>query len=358
MSTADSAIINRILTSAIERRASDVHLTAGNQPMLRYDGKLEPMADEAVVAPPFLQELIAFFLTEHAQAVLEARHYVVVGYSLGGKARFRVHASYQKGYPSFDLRYIPLQVATPAILGLPKRLVELMGAREGLVLITGPLGSGRTTTLSSLVDSINHSTARHVVMLAEPIEYVLGNDKSLIEQRTMGDDVSSIGEALDDVRNEDVDVLAVDVLLPSSAWPQLVTLATSGTLVLVVMEADSTVRALEYLTTPWPNLSPESMRLRLSEGLLGVSCQRLIPRLGGGRVLACEILLGTQPVRSLIHEGRVHQVQTIVETSREEGMVPLEYQLATLVKNGDVLREEALLQAVHRETLESLLKPK
>jgi len=305
-----------------------------------------------------LQELSSFFVTEAAQAVLGAQKRVVVGYSLGNRARFRVHASYQKGYPSFDLRYIPLQVASPTTLGLPKRLSELATMHEGLVLISGPLGSGRTTTLSSLVDSINHSASRHIVMLGEPIEYVLANDKSLVEQRAIGDDVPNIGAALDDMRNEDVDVLAVDVQLPSSAWSQLVTLATSGTLVLVVVEADSTVRALEYLTSPRPGLEPETMRLRLAEGLLGASCQRLIPRLGGGRVLACELLLGTQPVKSLIHEGRVHQIETIVETSREEGMVPLESQLATLVRNGDVLREEAVAQAVHREALESLLKAK
>ncbi len=358
MSAADTAALSRILTSVIERQASDVHLTAGNQPMLRRDGRLEAMKDEPVVSVEFLQELTHLFLSEPAQAVFAAQKHVAVGYALGTRARFRVHVSYQKGYPAFDLRYIPLQVPPATTLGLPKRLVELAAAREGLVLITGPLGSGRTTTLASLLDQVNHTAARHIVTLESPVEYVLQSDRALVEQRAVGDDVATAAEAIADLRHEDVDVVAVDVPLPLSVWPDLLKLAAAGTLVLVVLEADATVRALEYLTSPWPGLEPQTMQLLLAETLLGVTSQRLLPRLGGGRLLATELLLATQPVKSLLHEGRVHQIQSILETSREEGMVALERAMATLVQRGDVMREEALAQAVHRETLESLLKSK
>jgi twitching motility protein PilT len=326
--------------------------------MLRHDGKLEPMKDEQVMSVEFLQELTRLFLPEAAQAVFATQKHVAVAYALGSRARFRVHVSLQKGYPTFDLRYIPLQVPAAATLGIPKHLIELSAAREGLVLITGPRGSGRTTTVAALIDHINHSASKHIVTLEGPVEYQIANDRALIEQRAIGEDVVSLSEALADLRQEDVDVVAIDVPLPPSAWPDLAKLAGAGTLVLVVVEADSAVRALEYLTSPWPGVQPQVMQLLLAETLLGVTCQRLLPKLGGGRVLASELLLGTQPVKSLIHEGRVHQVQSTLETSREEGMVVLERVMAALVRQGDVVREEALAQAVHPEALESLLKAK
>lgn len=358
MSTTDSAIITRILTTAIERQASDIHLSAGNQPVIRRDGKLVTLVEEQVMSADFLQELVAFFLTEEKQAVLSQQKSVTVGYNLGTRARFRVHVGYQKGYPTFDLRYIPLRVTPPQTLGLPKGLVELMDAREGLIVVSGPMGSGRTTTVASLVDMLNHKDAKHVVLIEDPVEYVLVNDKSLIQQHDVGDDVPNLLEAVEALRREDVDVAVVDTELPFSVWTELLSLAGAGTLVVAVVEADSAVHALEYLTAARPGVEPETLRTQLAEVLLGVVSQRLLPRLGGGRVLVAELLLGTPPVKSLIRDGKILQLQSVMDTSREEGMSSLERGLANLVKNGDVLREEALAQAVQRDMLESLLRVK
>lgn len=358
MSTTDNAIITRILTDAIDRQISDIHLTAGSQPVVRHDGKLETMVEEQVMSAEFLQELLQFFLPEDKQAILAQQKLVTVGYNLGNRARFRVSVSYQKGYPEFDLRYIPMQAPAAVTLGLPKQLFGLVSEVEGLILISGPLGSGRTTTLTSLIDYINHTSAKHIVMMSDPIEYVLVNDKSLIEQRDIGDDVPNLTEALQALKYEDVDVVALDVPLPLSIWPEILNLASAGTLVLAIVEADTTVRALEHLNSSWPGVDSGNIRLLLAEVFLAASAQRLLPRLGGGRILATEILLGTQPVRSLLHEGKIPQLQTVLETSREEGMHSLERSLANLVTTGDVMREEALAQSTHRESLESLLRPK
>lgn len=358
MSTTDSAIITRILTTAIERQASDVHLSAGNQPVVRRDGKLVTLTDEAVLSAEFLQELVGFFLVEEKQALLAQQKSVTVGYNLGTRARFRVHVGYQKGYPAFDLRYVPLRVPTPTSLGLPTQLVDLTNTREGLIVISGPLGSGRTTTLTSLVDALNHREAKHIVMVEDPVEYVLANDKALIQQRDIGDDVPNLAEAMESLRREDADVVAVDVPLPLSAWSELLTLAGAGTLVLAVVEADSTVHALEYLTATRPGVDSQTVENQLAEVLLGVTSQRLLPKLGGGRVLVSELLLGTLPVKSLLREGKVLQLQSVLDTSREEGMVSLERGLANRVKTGEVMREEALAQAVQRDMLESLLRVK
>lgn len=358
MSATESAIITKVLTAAIERQVSDVHLSAGSQAVIRRDGKLEVVADSPVMNPDFLAELISFFLPEDKRAILEQQKAVTVGFSLGNRARFRVHVTYQKGYPEFDLRYIPMQVPSVTTLGLPRRLVELTASRQGIIILTGPLGSGRTTTLASLVDAINHREARHIVTLEDPVEYLLVNDKSLIEQRDIGDDVPTLPEALQALRSEDVDVVALGATLPPSAWPEVVNFANSGSLVLAIVDADSTVRALEYLTAAWPGVESEALRQGLSETFLGACAQRLVPRLGGGRVLVTELLLGTQPVLSLVRDGKVAQLQSVLETSREEGMVSLERALANVVKTGEVMREEALVSAANRDALESLLRIK
>lgn len=356
MATTDSLTITRILTAAAERQASDIHLAVGNQPVLRRNGKLESITEEQVLTPEVLLEFVEFFLPQDKQALYAQQRHVTVGYNLGNRARFRVHGSFQKGYPTFDLRYIPLQVPPVTNLGLPKRFTDFIGMEEGLVLISGTLGSGRTTTMAALLDAINHTQGRHIVTLEDPIEYLFVNDKSIIDQRDIGDDVPNVTDAIQDLRHEDVDVLGVDVPVPPSAWPELLRLAQAGALVFVVMKADATVHALEYLASSWPGVEAESVRALLASSLLVASCQRLLPRVGGSRVPAVELLLGTPAVKSLIREGKVVQLQSVLETSRADGMIALERSLANLVKTNEVLAEEALAQAVNREALESMLK--
>ncbi|MFH1112203.1 MAG: ATPase, T2SS/T4P/T4SS family [Patescibacteria group bacterium] len=359
MSTTDNLTITRILTQAAERQVSDVHLSAGNQPVFRRDGKLENLTQEAVLTPELLQEMIHILVPPEKQAMLQQQKSITVGFSLGTRARFRVHVDFQKNFPDLDLRYIPMVVPTPERLGLPKNLLSLTSKREGLIIISGPLGSGRTTTLTSLVDQINHTSAKHILTLEDPIEYLLVNDKSLIKQRDLGDDTPSLQVALDDVKIEDVEMVAIDVPVPSSTWPSLLNLASSGTLVLVVLEADSTVRALEYLTaSSLPNTNEEGFRQVLAETFLGASCQRLLPRLGGGRILVNELLLGTPAVKSLLRDGKVAQLQSILETSRAEGMVSLERGLADLVKTGEIQSEEAIIQAANKDSINSMLRVK
>ncbi|MFH1866665.1 MAG: ATPase, T2SS/T4P/T4SS family [Patescibacteria group bacterium] len=357
MSTASSLTINRILTQGAERQVSDIHLSAGNQPVLRRNGKLETLEQEAVLTPELLQEMIQVLVPADKEAMLAKQKSVTVAYSLSNRARFRVHVDFQKNVPAIDLRYIPLVVPKPNQLGLGKALVELTGKREGLVLICGTIGSGRTTTLASLIDNINHTSSKHLVTLEDPIEYFIVNDKSLVKQRDLGDDTPSLQVALEDVKNEDVNIVAIDVPIPASDWTSILKLASSGALVLVVLEADSTVKELESLVTSTrPDLDKQGFRTLLAEALLGATCQRLLPRVGGGRVLVSELLLGTQPVKALMRDGKILQLQSILETSREEGMISLERNLADLVKTGEVVSEEAMVQAANPDSLKSMLK--
>ncbi|MFA4936790.1 MAG: ATPase, T2SS/T4P/T4SS family [Patescibacteria group bacterium] len=357
MSTTDNLTISRILTQAAERQVSDIHLSAGNQPVFRRDGKLEILNQEEMLTPELLMEMIQILVPPEKQTILQQQKSITVSFSLGTRARFRVHVDYQKNFPDLDLRYIPMVVPTPEKLGLDKNLISLTDRREGLIIISGPLGSGRTTTLTSLVDKLNHTSAEHILTLEDPIEYLLVNDKSLIKQRDLGDDSPSLVQALDDVKIEDVDVVAVDAPIPASAWPQLLNLASAGILVLVVLEADSTVRALESLTAgSIPNTGDRGFDQLLAEIFIGASCQRLLPRLGGGRILVTELLLGTPAVKSLLREGKAAQLQSILETSRAEGMVSLERGLADLVKTGEIQSDEAVSQAANKDSIKSMLR--
>ncbi len=357
MSTTDNLTIARILTAAAERQVSDVHLVAGNQPVVRKDGKLETLTQEPVLSPELLQQAIDFLLPSDKKNLLLQQKTITVGYSLGNRARFRVHVDFQKNLPSFDLRYIPPQALPCEQLGIPKHFIEYTLQREGLLLISGPRGSGRTTTLSSLLDHINHQASRHIVTLEDPIEYLLINDKSLVKQRDLGDDVLTFAQALDDVRSEDADVLAIDVPIPPSAWPEILNLASSGTLVMAVLEAESTIQAVEHVACNiLPTVDIKNFRLELAEVLLAAICQRLVPRVGGGRLLVSELLINTEAVRSLIRDNKALQLRTIVETSRAEGMISLERSLADLVRTGEVKSEEAIKQASDPEALQSMLK--
>ncbi len=357
MSTTDNLTISRILTQAAERQVSDIHLSSGNQPVFRRDGKLEVLTQEAVLTPELLGEMVQLLVPPEKQAILQQQKSITVSFNLGTRARFRVHVDYQKNLPDLDLRYIPAVVPTPEKLGLPKNLISLIDKREGLIIVSGPLGSGRTTTLASLVDKINHTSAKHILTLEDPVEYLLVNDKSLIKQRDLGDDTPSLEQALDDVKIEDMDVVAVDAPVSAAAWLKLFNLASAGILVLVVQEADSTVRALESLTVgSLSNIDSQGLDQVLAETFLVASCQRLLPRLGGGRILVTELLLGTQAVKSLLREGKTAQLQSVLETSRAEGMVSLERGLADLVKTGEIQSDEALGQAANKEALKSMLR--
>ncbi len=359
MGTVDNITINRILTQAAERGASDVHLTAGSQPILRINGELLTLTEEAVITPDIINQVVEFFLPPVKKTLLETNKSVTIGYNFGNRVRFRLHIDIQKSAPAIDMRVIPLIVPSASKLNLPKQLIEVTTKKKGLIIISGPLNSGRSTTLAALLDQINHTKARHIVTIEDPIGFQLIGDKALIKQRDLGDDVPSLEVALDDVSSEDVEVLAIDVPVPPTVWPKILRLSASGTLVFVTIAAENTVTALEYLVnTVSAHTDSKTFTDLLAETLLLVTCQRLLSRLGGGRILVSELLISSPAVVSLLREGRVAGVQNVLDTSRAEGMVSLERALAELVKIGEIQAEQAVAQAANPESLKSMLRLK
>ncbi|MCB9802861.1 Flp pilus assembly complex ATPase component TadA [Candidatus Nomurabacteria bacterium] len=345
MSTTETLLVNKILNLAAERRATDVHLTAGNYPVLRIDGKLVTLTEEQVLTPDFLLAMVDGFLSETDKKNLEASREVVTVYSWANRVRFRARVFYQKGYVAISLRIIPQLIRSPKDLGLPQVLTQLITKERGLIIITGPFGSGRTTSVASLLETLNRNKGLHVQTLEKPIEYLLANNQCIIEQREIGKDTGSFLKGLEDTLDEDVDVVVVGMLSEDGLEEMLLQTAESGKLVIAVMDADTVISALERFIS---NLSPEKKiwgQDVLSQVLLGVVAQRLLPKIGGGLSLAYEVLTMTSAVQAIIKDNRLYQLNSIMQTSKEEGMINLDKSLLELVKVGEISANDAILQA-------------
>ncbi len=349
--------VEKLLSRVAEYGGSDLHLTVGTAPVLRLDGKLVSLDDEPVVTPDLMQSALEQLLREEQRVVLEKEKSVITTYSLGTKARFKINAFYQRGFPSISLHYIRPLIQTIRELGLPQVVESLARFSSGLVLVAGPFGSGRSATIAALIDTINRERAEHILTIERPIEYLFVNNKSVIEQREVGLDALSFRQALESSLQEDVNVIMISELDSRDVLEMALKVAGSGRLVLSTMSTNTAMGTIEKILTSFPPAEQESVRVQLSETLQGIVAQALLPRVGGGRVAIAEVLTVTPPIRSVIRDGAVFQIQTILQTSREEGMIPLDRALADHVKAGDLQIEEALTHAVDPNSLKMLLQP-
>lgn len=357
MAPGQQLTLERLLTRVAEYRASDLHLTVAMPPVLRVDGRLVTLADEATVTPDLMNTFLEQLLTDDQRAALERDHSIVFTYALGNKARFKANIFYQRGYPSASLRYIASQIRTVRELGLPPIIEQFARMPKGLVIISGTFGSGRSATLAALVDLINRERAEHILTIERPIEHLFINAKSVVEQREVGHDTGSFENALENSFQEDVNVVMLSELEGPSVTGVALKVAESGRLVLSTMNTDSAVRTVEKIITSFPRGEQDQARIQLAEVLQGVVAQRLLPRNGGGSVVAAEVLTVTPAIRSVIRDGVIYQINTILQTSREEGMVPLDRALAEKVRSGEILIDEALAHANDRNGLKLLLRP-
>lgn len=356
METNAAIAIERILTTAAEYRASDLHLSPGNPPILRVDGKLLALEGEQMMTPDFVAQTASLFLDAEQQKTLEREKELIVAASLKGKLRFKMSLFHQKGSLAASLRFIPSQIRSVRELGLPTAVEQFTALSKGLVLITGPFGSGRTATLAALVQTINLGRAAHIVTIEKPIEFLYVNNRSIIEQREVGRDTVSFAQALLTASREDVDVIVVSEMEDPEVVRAVLAAAQSSRLVISTMNTDSVLKTIETILYSFPQDEQEKVRLQLSETLEGIVSQRLLPRVGGGRVVVAEILTPTPPVRSVIRDGALFQLNTILQTSREAGMASLDRSLAELVKTGEILMDDALAVSVDRTNLKMMVR--
>ncbi len=348
MKTSEELALHRMLEAAAEYKASDLHLVVGSSPILRVDAKLVPLNDLPVLTPEFLKGTLDILLNEEQRKYFDREREIVAAYPYKN-VRFRVNIFYQRGYVSASLRYIGVSIPLLKDFNFPPVVEGFTDLSRGLLIVSGPFGSGRSTTLSAMVEEINRKRQEYILTIEQPIEYLFVNAKSIIEQREVGRDTPSFDRALSSATQEDVNVVMASSLEDSEAIKTALVLASSGRLVMGAMNTDTAVKTIEHILSAFPDVEQQEARVQLSEILQGVISQRLVPRVGGGRVLVAEILVATAAARSVIREGNFSVLNNIIQTSRDEGMMSLDHSLAQYVKTGEVLLDEALKYAQDRQ---------
>ncbi len=341
-----------LVATAQNQRASDIHLISDSPPIIRRDGRLysvgQPLHSQHVA------EILSAILPPERYAQLVQKRELDFSFAYNG-LRVRGNAYFEKNNPATSLRLISPEVPTPDNLGLPEVLLNFTNTSQGLVLITGPTGHGKSTTMAALVERINASQTKHIITLEDPIEFVFKPQKSIISQREVGSDTLSFSAGLRAALREDPDIIMVGEMRDLETIETALTLAETGHLVMATMHTNSAAQTADRIIDVFPGHKQPQIRLQLASVLVGVISQRLLPRIGGGRVLAAEILVATPAVRNLIREGNIFQIPNVIQTSAADGMVGLDGKLSQLVSQGMITLDEALIWSLDPKSLKMQL---
>jgi twitching motility protein PilT len=344
-----------ILKETLNRRASDLHLAVGVPPMVRIDGHLVAL-DYPELNPNEARELIYSILSQDQRQKLETDWEVDLSYSLYGQARFRVNAYFQRGTLGAAFRTVPVTIKTVEDLGLPKVLHTFCHKPRGFILVTGPTGSGKSTTLAAIIDEIYTSRADHIVTIEDPIEFLHHHKKCVVNQREVGTDTKGFPVALRSALRQDPDIILIGEMRDLETIQIALTAAETGHLVFATLHTQDCPQTVDRMIDVFPPFQQEQIRVQIAATLEGIVTQQLIPKLSGqGRACACEVLITTPAARNLIREGKTHQLYTVMQTGGQYGMQTMNASLAELVRRGDIGRDIALKRSSSPEDLERLL---
>src|SRR3954447_19990713 len=331
-----------LLLDVLERRASDLHITAGSPPLTRVRGRLVPLEDYPKLMPADTREIVYSILTNDQRQRLENDWQIDFAYAIPGKARFRVNAYFQRASLGAAFRLIPSQITPIDDLGLPPVVHEFCKKPRGLVLVTGPTGSGKSTSLAAMIDEINESREEHILTIEDPIEFLHSHKKCMVNQRELGSDATGFGAALKGALRQDPDVILVGEMRDLETISTALTAAETGHLVFATLHTQSAPQTIDRIIDVFPSHQQDQVRTQLSVALQGVMTQTLIPTAdGSSRVVACETLVPTPAVRNLIREGKTHQILSAMQTGGSTGMQTLDTALASLVRAGKISQRAA-----------------
>ncbi len=342
--------IFEILQKTVTVGGSDIHLTVGAPPVIRIDGELKGVSPE-ILTPNDTDQFAKAILTKENYEKLVKNGDVDSSFEKTGLGRFRVNAFLQKGSVGLVLRTINTKIPTMETLGLPEVIRKLCGKKRGLILVTGPTGSGKSTTLASMIDYINNNKGDHIITIEDPIEYLHKHKKSIVNQREVGDDTFSFATALRASLREDPDIILVGELRDLETIQTAVTAAETGHLVLSTLHTIGAAKTVDRIIDVFPPHQQQQIRVQLASVLEAVISQQLLPAQNGGRVAAFEIMTTTSAIRNLIREGKVPQMQNSIQTSREVGMITMDTSLKELTQAGKIDKDTALKFAVSPEAL-------
>lgn len=346
--------IDELVTLLIQEGASDLHLSTGRNPIFRVSGNLIPILKKKIISEEDMKGYVDIFLTPPNKQILQDKRDVDFSFSLT-KARFRGNIYYRQGALSIALRLIPKVIRTLTELNLPPILESFTRKSQGFFLVVGPIGQGKTTTLATLIEMINQTRTEHIMTIEDPIEYLFESNKSIIDQREIRTDTPDFHTALTAMFREDIDVCMIGEMRDINTIGTAVTAAETGHLIFSTLHTNDAAQTINRIIDSFPPGQQDQIRVQLAGSLSGIFSQRLVPRVSGGLVPAYELLINNNAVSNLIREKRVHELNTVIETSSQEGMVDMNRSLAELARAGEISVETAYMNSLNPKSLEKLL---
>jgi len=348
--------LNELLLATAKQGASDLHIAVGKRPILRIDGSLISLEQEKILTPEDTQGLVLAMLSDEQKEKLLKYGDLDYSYSFEDKARFRVNAFFQRSFMAAALRLIPAEIKTIEELNLPPILRDLTKLNQGFVLIVGPAGQGKSTTLASLLDEINHTRTEHIITIEDPIEYLFVQDKSIVSQREVKSDSPNFHRALRSLLRQDPDVVMIGEMRDRESIATSLTASETGHLVFSTLHTNSASQTIDRIIDSFPAEQQSQVASQLAATLVAIISERLVPRIDGGRIPAFEIMFVNSAVRNLIREKKIYQIDLVVETSTQEGMTTLNRSLANLVRNKEISLENAEVVSLNPSELRVLLE--
>ncbi len=348
--------IEILLEEVIKRKSSDLHLQVGLPPMLRVDGSLTPVAGADILTEETVETLVFAILDEDQKQILLKDKEFDFSFAFGDLGRFRVNAFHERGNIAAALRLIPNEILSVEQLGLPAVVNKFADYPRGLVLVTGPTGSGKSTTLAAMIHKINHERATHIITIEDPIEFTHKSAKSVIVQREVHYDTYSFSAALRSALRQDPDVVLIGEMRDLETIASAITIAETGHLVFATLHTNSAAQSIDRMIDVFPPHQQPQIRSQLSNILMAICSQRLVPTIGGGRIAAAEVLVATPAVRNIIREGKTHQLDAVIQTGIDHGMQSMDKTLVNLIHAGTITYEEARNYAIDVEELDRLMR--
>jgi twitching motility protein PilT len=352
----DELHINDLLDLVLQYKGSDLHLTAGSPPIVRVHGDLHPMSHLPVVNGSQIRQMVYSIISQKQREKFENDLELDTSYALPGKGRFRVNVLLQRDSVGCVMRAIPYEIVDFDVLGVPPAVKTWAYLPRGLVLVTGPTGSGKSTTLASLIDIVNRERAVHIMTVEDPIEFLHHHKRSIINQREVGQDTHSFASALKHVLRQDPDVILVGEMRDLETISTALTASETGHLVFATLHTQDAPQSIDRVIDVFPAHQQQQVRVQLAAALQGICTQQLLPtREGSGRTIACEVMVATPAIRNLIREGKVHQIYSMLQAGGKYGMVTMDMSLAHLVRNGKITLDMALERCSNEEDLRRLI---
>ncbi|MBI5079653.1 PilT/PilU family type 4a pilus ATPase [Candidatus Wolfebacteria bacterium] len=348
--------LEELMLMTAQQNASDLHLAVGRYPILRIDGALIPLNKEQILTPEAARNLIMELLTPAQKETFLTEKEIDFSYSLAEKARFRVNVFQQKGYMAAALRSIHAKVKTIEELNLPPILHDFTRLSQGFILIVGPAGHGKSTTLAAFLDEINRKRTDHIITIEDPVEYIFTQDKSIISQREVKTDTVDFHNALRSLLRQDPDVVMIGEMRDAESMATAMTAAETGHLVFSTLHTNSAAQTIDRIIDSFPAEQQGQISSQLAATLVAIVSERLIPKIDGGRVPACEIMISNAAIRNLIRERKSYQIDLVIETNFQDGMMTLNRALVDLVKRGEISTENAEMYSLNPGELRILLE--